>query len=396
MSKLDRFKKVLAPTTPHPLGLEISKAKGSYIYDTQKKAYLDFVAGVSAVSIGHSNKVIRKAVDQQLKRHSHVMVYGEFIQEAVLNYAEFLTAQLHPSLNSVYLVNSGTEAIEGALTLARAATKRTEIIAAKNNYHGNTMGSLSLMDYEERVAPFRPLIPDIKHIQFNRLEGLDAISSSTAAVIVETIQGGAGFIMPEAEYLSALKKRCQENGALLILDEIQPGFGRTGTLFAYEQFECIPDILVIGKGMAGGLPVGAFIADSALMNTLSHSPKLGHITTFGGHPVIAAAAHATLRFILGNELPSKSLAHEKTIRKFLKHHLIKEIRGRGLMLALILEDEKVANFLVLEALKRQLILFWLLYEKRAVRLTPPLTISKKEVEKGCQLILEILDDYAVN
>ncbi len=396
MSKLDRFKKVLAPTTPHPLGLEISKAKGSYIYDTQKKAYLDFVAGVSAVSIGHSNKVIRKAVDQQLKRHSHVMVYGEFIQEAVLNYAEFLTAKLHPSLNSVYLVNSGTEAIEGALKLARAATKRTEIIAAKNNYNGNTMGSLSLMDYEERVAPFRPLIPDIKHIQFNQLDGLDAISSSTAAVIVETIQGGAGFIMPEAEYLSALKKRCQENGALLILDEIQPGFGRTGTLFAYEQFECIPDILVIGKGMAGGLPVGAFIADSALMNTLSHSPKLGHITTFGGHPVIAAAAHATLRFILENELPSKSLAHEKTIRKFLKHHLIKEIRGRGLMLALILEDEKVANFLVLEALKRQLILFWLLYEKRAVRLTPPLTISKKEVEKGCQLILEILDDYAVN
>jgi acetylornithine/N-succinyldiaminopimelate aminotransferase len=258
------------------------------------------------------------------------------------------------------------------------------------------MGSLSLMDYEERVAPFRPLIPDIKHIQFNQLEGLDAISSSTAAVIVETIQGGAGFIMPEAEYLSALKKRCQENGSLLILDEIQPGFGRTGTLFAYEQFACIPDILVVGKGMAGGLPVGAFIADSALMNTLSHSPKLGHITTFGGHPVIAAAAHATLRFILENELPSKSLAHEKTIRKFLKHRHIKEIRGRGLMLALILEDDKVANFLVLEALKRQLILFWLLYEKRAVRLTPPLTISKKEVEKGCQLILEILDDYAVN
>jgi len=396
MSKLDRFKKVLAPTTPHPLGLEVAKARGSYIYDIKKKAYLDFVAGVSAVSIGHSNKVIRKAVDQQLKRHSHVMVYGEFIQEAVLNYAEFLTSQLHSSLNSVYLVNSGTEAIEGALKLARAATKRTEIIAARYNYHGNTMGSLSLMDYEERVAPFRPLIPDIKHIQFNQLEDLDAISSSTAAVIVETIQGGAGFIMPEGEYLSTLKKRCQENGALLILDEIQPGFGRTGTLFAYEQFECIPDILVIGKGMAGGLPVGAFIADSALMDTLSHSPKLGHITTFGGHPVIAAAAHATLRFILENELPSKSLAHEKTIRKFLKHPLIKEIRGRGLMLALILEDEKVANFLVLEALKRQLILFWLLYEKRAVRLTPPLTISKKEIEKGCQLILEILDDYTVN
>lgn len=396
MSNLDRFKKALAPTTPHPLGLEISKAKGAYIYDGKNNAYLDFVAGVSAVSIGHSNKVIRNAVNRQLKKHSHVMVYGEFIQEPVVAYAEYLIAQLHPSLNNVYLVNSGTEAIEGALKLARAATGRTEIIAAKNNYHGNTMGSLSLMDYEERVAPFRPLLPDIKHIGFNLLEDLNQISQATAAVIVETIQGGAGFIVPEGDYLSQLKKRCQETKTLLILDEIQPGFGRTGTLFAFEQFDCIPDILVLGKGMAGGLPVGAFVADEQLMKTLSHSPKLGHITTFGGHPVIAAAAHATLRFILENKLAQKSLAHEKTVRKFLKHKRIKEIRGRGLMLALIVEDEAVANFLVVEALKRNLILFWLLYEKKAVRLTPTLTITKRELEKGCQIILEILDDYTVN
>ncbi|MFM1807390.1 MAG: hypothetical protein RLZZ242_115 [Bacteroidota bacterium] len=396
MSKLERFNKVLAATTPHPLGLEVSRAKGSYIYDTQNKPYLDLVAGVSAVSIGHSNPVIRKAVNRQLKRHSHVMVYGEFIQDAVLDYAEFLTSHLEPSLNSVYMVNSGTEAIEGALKLARAATGRSEIIAAKNNYHGNTMGSLSLMDYEERVAPFRPLIPEIKHIHFNNLDDLELISTATAAVILETIQGGAGFILPQNEYLKRVKQRCEATKTLLILDEIQPGFGRTGSLFAYQQFDCVPDILVVGKGMAGGLPVGAFIADEPLMKTISHSPKLGHITTFGGHPMIAAAAHATLKYIRDNKLITKSLALEKTARNLLHHQRIKEVRGRGLMLALILEDEHQANYLVTEALKRRLILFWLLFEKRAVRLTPPLTISAKELEQGCRLILDILDDYPVN
>jgi len=396
MSELKRFKEVLAATTPHPLGLSISKARGSYIYDHENKAYLDFVAGVSAVSIGHSNPVIRKAVNKQLKRHSHVMVYGEFIQESVLDYAELLTQHLPAPLNNVYLVNSGTEAIEGALKLSRAATGRTEIIAAKNNYHGNTLGSLSLMDYEERIAPFRPLLPDVKHIGFNSTKDLEQITTKTAAVIVETIQGGAGFILPEDDYLERLRAQCTKTGSLLILDEIQPGFGRTGKLFGFEHFNCVPDILVIGKGMAGGLPVGAFIAERTLMQTLSTAPKLGHITTFGGHPVIAAAAHATLTYILKHKLQEQALEHEKTVRALLKHDLIKEIRGKGLMLALVFEQEEIANYLVLEGLKNKLVLFWLLYEKRAVRLTPPLTISKKEIEKGCKIILTLLDRYSVN
>ncbi|MEK9750843.1 MAG: aspartate aminotransferase family protein [Flavobacteriaceae bacterium] len=396
MSDLRRFKEVLAATTPHPLGLSISKAKGSYIYDHENKAYLDFVAGVSAVSIGHSNPVIRRAVSKQLKRHSHVMVYGEFIQESVLTYAELLTQHLPTALNNVYLVNSGTEAIEGALKLARAATGRTEIIAAKNNYHGNTMGSLSLMDYEERIAPFRPLLPDVKHISFNNTKDLELITTKTAAVIVETIQGGAGFILPGEGYLERLRAQCNKTGSLLILDEIQPGFGRTGKLFGFEHFNCVPDILVIGKGMAGGLPVGAFIAKRSLMQTLSTAPKLGHITTFGGHPVIAAAAHATLTYILKHKLHNQALEHEKTIRALLKHELIKEIRGKGLMLALVFEREEIANYLVLEGLKNKLVLFWLLYEKRAVRITPPLTISKKEIEKGCTIILDLLNRYSVN
>ncbi len=396
MSNLRRFKEVLAATTPHPLGLFVSKAKGSYIYNHEKKAYLDFIAGVSAVSIGHNNPVIRRAVNKQLKRHSHVMVYGEFIQESVLAYAELLTQHLPNPLNNVYLVNSGTEAIEGALKLARAATGRTEIIAAKNNYHGNTMGSLSLMDYEERIAPFKPLLPDVKHIGFNKSKDLEQITTKTAAVIVETIQGGAGFILPKDDYLERLRAQCTKTGSLLILDEIQPGFGRTGSLFGFEQFNCVPDILVIGKGMAGGLPVGAFIAERSLMQTLSTAPKLGHITTFGGHPVIAAAAHATLTYILKHKLQNQALEHEKSIRALLKHDLIKEIRGKGLMLALVFEREEIANYLVLEGLKNKLILFWLLYEKRAVRITPPLTISKKEIEKGCKIILALLDRYSVN
>lgn len=396
MSDLRRFKEVLAATTPHPLGLSISKAKGSYIYDHENKAYLDFVAGVSAVSIGHSNPVIKRAVNKQLKRHSHVMVYGEFIQESVLAYAELLTQHLPETLNNVYLVNSGTEAIEGALKLARATTGRTEIIAANNNYHGNTMGSLSLMDYEERIAPFRPLLPDVKHIGFNNIKDLEKITTKTAAVIVETIQGGAGFILPEDDYLERLRAQCTKTGSLLILDEIQPGFGRTGRLFGFEHFNCLPDILVIGKGMAGGLPVGAFIAERSLMQTLSTAPKLGHITTFGGHPVIAAAAHATLTYILKHKLHDQALEHENTIRALLKHELIKEIRGKGLMLALIFEQEEIANYLVIEGLKNKLILFWLLYEKRAVRITPPLTISKKEIENGCKIILALLNRYSVN
>lgn len=393
MSRVDEFKSLLAPTTPHPLALEISKAKGSFIYDKKGGKYLDLVAGVSAVSVGHSHPKIRRAVNRQLKKHGHVMVYGEFIQDSVLEYAKAITELLEPQLSSIYLVNSGTEAIEGSLKLAKVVTGRTQIIAAHNAYHGNTYGSLSLMDYKERINPFRPLMPDVAHIRFNELEDLKYITTKTAAVILETIQGGAGFISPVNDYLKAVKKKCESVGALLILDEIQPGFGRTGKWFAYQHYECVPDILVVGKGMAGGFPVGAFISSKDYMQLLSTQPKLGHITTFGGHPVIAAAAQATLDIITSEGLLQKTGEKECLIREQLKHPLIKEIRGRGLMLALIFEKSEVADYLVLEGLKNEVILFWLLYEKKAVRLTPPLTISERELMLGCKKIIQLLDKF---
>ncbi|GGD57435.1 aspartate aminotransferase family protein [Muriicola marianensis] len=380
-----------AQTTPHPLALEISRAEGSYIYDTDGNAHLDFVAGVSACSLGHCHPAVVSAVEEQARTYMHVMVYGEYVQAPAVEYSRELASLLPPPLETTYLVNSGTEAIEGALKLARRVTGRSEIIAARNAYHGNTMGSLSLMDYEERKAPFRPLLPDIRHIEFNKKEDLDRITSGTAAVILETIQGGAGFIQPKNGYLKAVRDRCDEVGALLILDEIQPGFGRTGALFAFEHFGIEPDILVMGKGMASGLPIGAFTASREMMATLREKPMLGHITTFGGNPVIAAAALATLRELTSSRLIQATLEKEAYFRKRLKHPLIKEIRGRGLMLCLMMKSSEIANELVLSCARKGLVLFWLLFEKNAVRITPPLTISEAEIEKGCSIILEVLE-----
>ena len=387
----ERFFKYQSQTTPHPLAMEISHARGSYIYDTNNNAYLDFVAGVSACSLGHSHPKVVSAVKNQLDNYLHVMVYGEYIQKPAVDLCELLAKNLPDSLEKTYLVNSGTEAIEGALKLARRATGRSQIIAAHNAYHGNTMGSLSLMDFEERKAPFRPLLPDISHITFNHEPHLKHITTKTACVILETIQGGAGFIEPKNNYLAKIRKRCDEVGALLILDEIQPGIGRTGTLFGFENYNCIPDILVTGKGLGGGLPIGAFTASSKLMDTLQNHPKLGHITTFGGNPVIAAAALATLREITESDLMSQALEKEQLIRTHLKHPLIKEIRGKGLMLAAILFSEDIVNQLVLKAQAHGLILFWLLFEPKASRITPPLTISNSEIIKGCGIIIDLLN-----
>jgi len=283
--------------------------------------------------------------------------------------------------------------MEGALKLARRFTGRSQIIAARQAYHGNTMGSLSLMDFEERKAPFRPLIPDISYIQFNNPADLGKITGKTAAVVLETIQGGAGFIVPENDYLKKVRLRCNEVGALLILDEIQPGFGRTGALFAFEHYDCTPDILVIGKGMASGLPVGAFVASRMMMQSLKEKPELGHITTFGGNPVIAAACLATLEEIRAGSLISEALEKEKQIRSRLKHLYIREIRGKGLMLALILESPEIASYLIRQCTKKGLLLFWLLFEPRAVRISPPLTISKGEIDKGCDMILQVLTEF---
>jgi acetylornithine/N-succinyldiaminopimelate aminotransferase len=387
------FLKYQAQTTLHPMALQVSHAKGSFIYDMEGNANLDFVAGVSACSLGHCHPKVIKAVKNQLDKYMHVMVYGEFIQEPAVAYTKLLASLLPDPLETTYLVNSGTEAIEGALKLARRYTGRSEIISANKGYHGNTMGSLSIMGFEERKGAFRPLIPDIFFIDFNSQTDIQKITNKTAAVVLETIQGGAGIIEPQNGYLAKVRRRCSEVGALLILDEIQPGFGRTGSLFAFEHYDCIPDILVMGKGMASGLPVGAFTASNVIMSTLQDNPKLGHITTFGGNPVIASACLATLKEITESDLIAESLAKEIVIRKLLKHKFIKEIRGKGLMLAVILESPEIADYLILSAAKKHLILFWLLFEKRAVRISPPLTISFKEIEKGCQTILEVLNDF---
>lgn len=385
------FIKYQAQTTPHPLAMEISHAKGSYIYDSNKKAYLDFVAGVSACSLGHSHPKIVKAIKTQVDQYLHVMVYGEYVQKPAVELSKLLAKHLPEPLESTYLVNSGTEAIEGSIKLARRYTGRSEIIAAKNAYHGNTMGSLSLMDYEERKKPFLPLIPDIKHIAFNLESDLHKITENTAAVILETIQGGAGFIEPTNNYLTKVQARCHQVGAVFILDEIQPGIGRTGKLFGFENYNCQPDIVVTGKGLGGGLPIGAFTASKEMMDTLSDNPKLGHITTFGGNPVIAAAALATLKEITESNLISETLEKEQLIRKHLQHKRIKEIRGRGLMLAAFTDNAELTNEVILQAQNEGLILFWLLFEPKAIRITPPLTISNDKIIEGCRIITSILD-----
>ncbi len=389
----DDFFTYQAQTTPHPLAMEISRASGSYIYDVKGNAHLDFVAGVSACGLGHCHPKVVAAINEQTAKYMHVMVYGEYIQRPAVAYAKLLASLLPPTLESTYLVNSGTEAIEGALKLARRFTGRTEIVSAELAYHGNTMGSLSVMGYEARKSVFRPLLPDVRFIKFNDLKAIAQITEKTAAVLLETIQGGAGFILPENDYLKKVRHRCDEVGALLILDEIQPGFGRTGKLFAFEHYQCVPDILVMGKGMASGLPVGAFTASKEMMASLQTSPKLGHITTFGGNPVIAAASLATLKELTESDLIPGTLEKEKLFRKSLVHPLIKEIRGKGLMLALLMENAEIADYLVLECAKRGLILFWLLFEPKAIRISPPLTISEEEIEKGCRLLLQALSDY---
>ncbi|RRO12517.1 aspartate aminotransferase family protein [Flavobacteriaceae bacterium 14752] len=386
------FQKYQAQTTPHPLGLKVESAKGSYIYTTDGKAHLDFVAGVSACNLGHCHPEIVKAIKTQAEQYLHVMVYGEYVLKPALEVSKTLARLLPQPLEQTYLVNSGTEAIDGSIKLARRATGRSQIIAAKHCYHGNSYGALSLMDYQERTQPFGPLLPHITHIEFNNENCLNVITDKTAAVVLETIQGGAGFILPENDYLKKVKHRCEKVGALLILDDIQPGFGRTGKLFGFQHFDIVPDILVMGKAMASGLPIGAFTASQKLMQLLSDKPKLGHITTFGGHPLIASAALKTLEILEQTDIIEQVGKKEMLIRTRLKHTLINEIRGKGLMLALIMKTEELANQLVLKAKEQNLILFWLLYEKKAVRVTPPLTITSNEIEKGCQIILNILDE----
>lgn len=386
------FFKYQAQTSPHPLAIEISKAKGSYIYDTSGKKYLDFVAGVSANSVGHNNPKVTESIKNQLDSYAHVMVYGEFIQQPQIELCKLLVKNSPKNLNAVYITNSGTEATEGALKLAKRVTGRSEIIAAKNSYHGNTMGAMSVSGVEKQNSAFRPLIPGTKFISFNNVKELPKITTKTAAVILETIQGGAGFIESKNGFLLKVKQRCLEVGALLILDEIQTGIGRTGTFWGFEHYDVIPDIIITGKGLGGGMPIGAFISSFEKMSLLKNNPKLGHISTFAGHPVISAAGVATIKEITTKALISSSLKKERIIREHLIHPSIIEIRGKGLMLTALLETPELAAKVIHKCLENGLILFFLLFEGRAMRITPPLTISDEEIKEGCKIILKSMDE----
>ena len=389
---LQDFYKYQAQTTPYPLGMEVSHAVGSYIYDTKGNKYLDFVAGVSACTLGHQHPRVKKAIIDQLDKYMHVMVYGEYAQEPAVRLCKLLAENMPEKLNKTYLVNSGTEAIEGALKLARRVTGRSQLISCHNAYHGNTMGAMSVMGFEERKQIFRPLIPDVDFITFNNEDDLQKITTKTAGIILETIQGGAGFIRPKDNFLQKVRQRCDEVGAMMILDEIQPGFGRTGKLFGFQNYNVVPDIVVMGKGMGGGMPVGAFTANSDYMDLLSDNPKLGHITTFGGHPVIAAACLATLQELLETDIMQKTLEKEKLFRNLLKHKLINEVRGEGLMLAIMTESPEITNNVILKCQDKGLLLFWLLFEPCAIRITPPLTISEEEIIEGCGIIIEAMNE----
>lgn len=392
MNRLEEFKKYQAQTTPYPLGLDIDKAEGSWIYDKSGKKYLDLEAGVSANVIGHSNPRVVKAIKEQVERYMHVMVYGEFIQDAPLEYCRMLTGMLEPGLDCLYMVNSGTEAIEASIKLAKRVTGRTEMIGAKWAYHGNTQGSLSMLGVEEQKRAFRPLIPDVRFLEFNNFDDIDMITERTAGVLLESIQGGAGFILPENGWLAAVRERCTQVGAQLIIDEIQPGFGRCGRLFGYQNFGIVPDILAIGKGMGGGLPVGGFVSSLEKMRTFLDNPKMGHVTTFGGNPVVAASCLETLKILTEGDIIPQTLEKEKLFRKYLVHPSIQEIRGMGLMLAPMFASDRTPVKLMKRLLDKRVITFLLLYEKRALRLSPPLTISAEEIEYGCRMICETLDE----
>lgn len=386
------FFKYQAQTTPYAAGFEVDKAEGSYIYGKDGKAYLDFVAGVSANTLGHSHPKVVAAIKEQADRYLHVMVYGEYAQEKPVELCRLLAAATPAPLEVTYLVNSGAEAIDGALKLAKRYTGREEIVSMKNSYHGNTHGALSVSGNEYHKREFRPLLPEVRFIDFDQENEFSKITEKTACVIAETIQGAAGFIAPSKDYFKHLKERCQEVGALLILDEIQPGFGRTGKLFAFEHYDMVPDILVMGKGMGGGVPVGAFMSSEQIMKSLQFSPKLGHITTFGGNPLIAAASHATLMEVLNGELMQQAEEKERYFRKLLVHTKIKKVNGRGLMLAVELASPEYTLKVAKRCMDKGLIVFWQLYRNEFLRISPPLTISFDEIQKGCEIILSVLEE----
>lgn len=386
------FKDHLAQTTPFPFGIKVSHAEGSYIYDTDGKAYLDLISGIAVSYLGHGRQEIKDAIKNQVDKHLHVMVYGEFEQEAQNELADELKQTLPKSLQSFYFVNSGTEANEAALKLAKRATGRRQLISYKGAYHGSTHGSLSVSFNEIKKNPFRPLLPDVHFIELNNFGDLNQITEKTAAVIMESIQGDAGVRIPSKEYMQALRKRCSEVGTLLILDEIQSGMGRSGKMWAFEHYDIVPDLMTSGKALGAGLPIGCLAASQELMQKFSVNPMLGHITTFGGHPLVCAAAAAGLKVLRKEKLIEKVDEKTQLIKDYLKHPKIVEVRNRGLMFAIELENAEEVQKVVLKGLEKGLLLFWFLSTPNAFRLAPPLTISQEEIEKGMKKLLELLDE----
>jgi acetylornithine/N-succinyldiaminopimelate aminotransferase len=392
VSSQNDFLKYLAPTSPSPISLDVVSAKGVWLKDRKGKKYMDLISGVSVSNIGHGNPAVTKAIKAQLSAYSHLMVYGEFIQSPQVNFAKTLCRHLPPSLNSVYFVNSGSEAVEGALKLAKRYTGRREIIAFRGAYHGSTHGALSVMGDEKLKNPFRPLLPGIKILPYNDKGGIHAaISKSTCCVIAETIQGENGVRIANADFLRALRNRCHETGALLILDEVQTGMGRTGKLFAFEDYAVTPDILIAGKALGGGLPLGAFIAERKVMQCLSVNPPFGHITTFGGHPLSCASGLAALQYVLDEKLMDKVMEKEKLFRKLLVHPTITAVRGKGLLLSLQFKNEGLCKKVINGCLKNGIIAEWFLFCESAMRIYPPMTITNKEIKFACSRILESIN-----
>lgn len=388
----DTFLTYLAQTTDSPYLIPIERAEGIYLYGPEGKRYTDLISGIGVSNIGHRHPRVIQAIKDQLDRHLHVMVYGEYIQSAPNELARKLTGLLPPNLNCCYFVNSGTEANEGALKLAKRFTNRTEIISFRKSYHGSTHGSLSVSGNELKKAAFRPLLPDIRFINFNAIGDLQQITTHTACVIMETIQGDAGVRIPDRAFMKALRERCTHTGALLILDEIQCGMGRTGTWFAFEQFGIVPDILTVAKAFGGGLPIGAFVADQRVMNVLTHNPMLGHITTFGGNPVCCASALATLQVIEEEHLLDDVEQKGKLFEQLLIHPAIREIRRIGLMFAIDFESAELVSAIVEEGKKLGVICYWFLSHPYSFRIAPPLTISKTEIKESCASILNAIDN----
>lgn len=385
------FLQHVAQTSDEPLMLEVDRAKGVYLYDPNGKKYLDLISGIGVSGVGHCHPKVLAAIQEQSEKYLHTLVYGEYVLSPQVKLAKLLTDNLPEKLDSVYFVNSGSEATEGAMKLAKRYTGRSEIIACRNAYHGSTQGAASLMSPTTFTQAFYPLLPDIRHVEFNCEMCFKKITTKTACVIVETVQGEWGVRPPIKGYLKKLRERCDEVGALLILDEIQAGYGRTGTLFAFEQHDLVPDILLLAKGMGGGMPIGAFVANRAVMNTLTFDPVLGHITTFGGHPVSCAAGLATLEILLNENHIAEVKTKEKLFHELLVHPAILDVRSAGLLIAAELSDYDFMKKVQMKMLDNGVITDWFLFNERSLRIAPPLIITEAEIRFACGVILEAID-----